>query len=269
MAQYTRLGISKKIFDLCVLTVLGSVAVIVTIIGKLSFVPSTILFFAVPTMFLGYRLLHRKQWHHLTMMSLVFGGLYGFLFSYLAERNLAWAWPAESFIPGTTLLFVVVNPAAWLWVFLWITYIVFFYEYFFERDTSDRLTVRVLYALSPGLLVLGFIFIAEVWYPELIEWEYAYAILTLLTLPPCVVLIYLRPHIWLKLIIPALFFAPLHMSHELVGLMLGQWYFPGSYLASIPITENAFVPIEEFVAWILLGSIIVVSYYELYIDDEK
>lgn len=202
-------------------------------------------------------------------MSIIFGGLYGFLFAYLAERNLAWGWPIESFIPGTGLLFGVVNPAALLWVFLWVVYIVLFYEYFLERDNRDTLSVRAWYALGPGVFALAVVVSAELWSPGLIEWQYAYAVLAFLAFVPCVLLLYLRPHIWPKLLIPALFFVPLHMSHEIVGLVLGQWHFPGSYFAIIPVVGQAFVPIEEFIIWILLGSVLVVSYYELYIDDEQ
>ena len=140
-------------------------------------------------------------------------------------------------------------------------YITLFYEHFLERDTEDIISPRVWYAVVPILLML--VYGATELAPRILAVPYAFAVLVLFTLPPCAVLFYRRPNLYKKILLPALFFIPLHLMHEVAGLQLGQWYFPGEYAWQVPFWAGTAVPIEEFVFWILLGSIIVVAYYQL------
>ena len=64
------------------------------------------------------------------------------------------------------------------------------------------------------------------------------------------------------------FFFFLFFAFELTALRLGQWNFPGRYIGKVEIFNLVF-PFEEFFFWILLSSTVVLSYYELYVDDEK
>lgn len=104
-------------FDVAVLAVLGIMATILSMVVQATFVLSTVLYFVIPSVYLGYRLRHRAQWRRIAAMTIVFGVLYGFFFTYIAEWNGAWAWPPESIL-GEKLWFSVVNPAAVLWLML-------------------------------------------------------------------------------------------------------------------------------------------------------
>jgi len=102
-----------------------------------------------------------------------------------------------------------------------------------------------------------------------LNWSHAYAVLALLALFPTSILLLRDKNIFKKILLPGLFFIPMHLLQEATGLLLNQWYFPGEYFALVPMPGTRTVPIEEFVIWIVLGSVAVLSYYELYIDDGK
>lgn len=255
---------AKKTIDLVVLLFLGALSGWLSILFDLTFFPSTLLFLGVPSLYLAIRLRTRTQWQRIAAMGIVFGLWYGYLFAYLADWNRAWAWPDASLPWGW---FLGVNPAEWAWVFLWILFIVLFYEHFIERDRREDISYRIVWAIVPAVFVSIVVYVFTHYYPAALNWSYAYAVLALLTLPPALVLLAKNPRIYLKISLPALFFIPLHLAHEVTGLALNHWYFPGQYFWVVPLPNSTGVPIEEFIIWIVLGSILVLSYYELYIDD--
>ncbi|MEK9176706.1 MAG: hypothetical protein AAB923_00245 [Patescibacteria group bacterium] len=255
-----------KKFDLVVLIALEALASALSLLFSLTFLPSTVLFLAIPTAYLAFRLRRRSQWPRIIAMGLVFGVWYGYLFAYLADWNRIWAWPPESLSWGW---FLGVNGVEWLWVALWILFIVLFYEHFVERDTASGISRRVLWAVAPAGVITTAIIAFTFWSPSFLTWSHAYAVLALLTLVPAVVLVARNPRIVWKLALPGLFFIPLHVAYEATALALNQWYFPGQYFGLVPLPGHTGVPVEEFVLWIVLGSFLVLSYYELYIDDGK
>jgi hypothetical protein len=258
---------SGKVFDFLILIALAVFASAVSLIFQLPFLYSTLFFLGVPLLYLALRSRRRTQWRRIGTMTLLFGGWYGFLLAYLADWNHVWAWPKESLPWGTW--FSIVNPVELLWLVLWVAFVLLFYEHFIERDRARAVSRRVWWAIAPAPFVTAFIFVATTQYPALITWPYAYAVILVLTLPPAMFLIYRNPHILLKLLIPALFFVPFHVAHEVVSTLLGQWYFPGQYIAVIPLPGGTLVPIEETIVWIVLGSVLTLAYYELYVDDGR
>lgn len=255
----------QKLIDLFVLACIEIFASAVSLLFGLVFLYSTLLFLGVPCAYLFLRMRRPSQWLRIFAMTALFGGWYGFLLAYLADWNRIWAWPAESLPWG--VWFYLVNPVELLWVFLWVLFIVIFYEHFVERDTQKAVSARILWALLPAPLITLTITLLTVFYPAALDWPYAYAVLLLLTLPSFGMLLCRNPRIIQKLVLPAFFFVPMHILHEVTSLMLEQWYFPGEYIALITLPFNAAIPLEEFMAWILLGSVLTLSYYELYIDD--
>ena len=54
---------------------------------------------------------------------------------------------------------------------------------------------------------------------------------------------------------------------EVIGVMFGYWYFPGTdYLGLITIFNQTF-PIEEIIFWMFFYPATIASYYEEFIDD--
>jgi hypothetical protein len=48
----------------------------------------------------------------------------------------------------------------------------------------------------------------------------------------------------------------------------GQWIFPGEYVGIINLFDLSF-PFEEFLFWIMISSMGFLTYYELFVDDER
>lgn len=256
-----------KRFDICLLVALQVVAHAITLALHAGFLKATLLFLGAPCLYLAYRLRASTQWQRIIAMAALFGGWYGILFAFLADWNRIWAWPAESLPWGTW--FSIVNPVEILWVFLWVLFITLFYEHFVDGPGQRPVSRNILFATIPAALISATIYVCAHAFPWIITWTYAYLVLFMLTLPPAIVLLLRRPSIIWKIVAPALFFMPMHIAHEISSLYLGHWYFPGTYLAIVPLPGNTGVPIEEFVVWIVLGSVLTLAYYELYIDDER
>ncbi len=257
----------RKVFDFLVLVGLALFASAMSLIWQLTFLYSTILFLGLPCLFLALRLRHTSQSKRIIVMALLFGGWYGFLLAYIADWNRIWAWPPESLPWG--LWFYLVNPVEILWVFLWVLFIVLFYEHFVEHDTKKIISGRIIWAILPASFITLAITLMTIYYPWALSWPYAYAVLLILTLPPAIILLWRNPHILGKILLPSLFFIPFHVAHEIVSVSLGHWYFPGQYFALVPLPGNTLVPLEETIVWIILGSVLVLAYYELYVDDGK
>ncbi len=64
----------------------------------------------------------------------------------------------------------------------------------------------------------------------------------------------------------SLFFVFVFLAYELLAVKLGQWNFPGHYVGTIKIFALEF-PFEEFFFWVLISSSVILSYYELYVDN--
>ena len=60
----------------------------------------------------------------------------------------------------------------------------------------------------------------------------------------------------------------LFLVYELTALKLGQWVFLGEYIGGVEIFNSQF-PFEEFFFWIMISSATCLSYYEIFVDDEK
>ena len=170
-----------------------------------------------------------------------------------------------------TKIFNVVTIDIMIWGFLWALVILIFYEHFSEHDRSSKISghFKILFmaSLISCAIILGRFSLAQ----TRLNLSYTYLLIGLASF-----LIFLlimlkikKPYfIFHKFLLASFFFAFLHLTHELTSLKIGQWYFPGQYLANINILGLIF-PIEEFVFWILLSAMVVLALYEYFVDDEK
>lgn len=256
----------RKLIDLLALIIIILSASFLSIIFNLNFLYSTVLFLGAPVVYLYLRLDRPTQKKRILAMATIFGIWHGYVFAYIANWNSIWAWPEESLSWGWLL---GVNPIEWIWVALWITFIVLFYEKFIERDTKSAVSHRIWWAIIPIIFMTSMLYVFTVYVPTALTWPYAYAVLSVLMFPPVIVLLFKNAAVFKKIGLSMLFFIPVHIVHEITGVMLNHWYFPGEYFWIVPLPGNTHAPVEEFFIWILLGSFVVLSYYELYVDDGK
>lgn len=233
---------------------------------EVSFLIATILFFAVPTVYMVLRG-PSLPWRRITYASLLTGFLL-FQMDFLAEFNKAWIVPRLFFAEK---IFGVISIDIIIWGFLWALFILVFYEHFLEHDVSDKIS-KNFKILGIASLVSFFVLLVKFFVsPSKIHMPYAYLILGAITLLIfLVVLIKLKKKKVLihKFLLVGLFFAFVHLAHELTSLKLGLWYFPGQYVGNVNILGIIF-PVEELFFWILISASILVAYYEFFVDDEK
>ncbi len=254
-----------RCIDLLVLIIYIILLVPLVLFFKVSFLVSTILFFVVPSAYLAVR--GPLPWKRILYASFLFGFLL-FLMDFLAEFNQAWIVPKLFF---THKIFSTVSVDILIWGFFWILFILIFYEHFLEHDRSNKISRRFK-ILGVALLVIFLVILAKFFVsPSKLSIPFIYLFLgvaaSLLFL--LIILKTKKPGILLhKFLLVCLFFAFVHLVHELTALKLGQWYFPGQYIGNVNILGIIF-PIEEFFFWILISAGVTLSYYEYFVDDEK
>jgi hypothetical protein len=224
-----------------------------------------LLFFVLPSLYLLFR--KPKPLKRILTASILFGTLFSFPFAFIASLNQTWAEPAGQLILDYRILDVL--PIEYIvWSFFWILLIVVFYEHFIEQDISGEISHNYKYGLIPALFNIILTVILFLFKPDVLRFSYAYLLLGLGTLLPVLYLIFKKPLLFLKFLKVSIFFFFLYTAFEYTVLKLGQRSFPGEYIGGIKFLGMEF-PFEEFLFWILLSSTVVLSYYELYIDDQK
>lgn len=232
---------------------------------QVRFLTSTILFFAVPSAFLILR--KPKQMKRLTA-TLAVGMIASFIVDFLAEINGAWSWAPEGQLVFPDKLFGLIPIDVLIWYFFWIILTVVCYEHFFEHERSDKISRS--FKLSFVILLILLVTLIAIFYvnPALLQFPYAYFAIGSIGSIPFFYLIFKKPHLIGKLMKAGIFNIFLFLSFELTALKLDQWRFPGEYIGMVQLFGLRF-PFEEFAFWIILGTPIMLSYYELCIDDEK
>ncbi|PIZ98281.1 MAG: hypothetical protein COX77_05045 [Candidatus Komeilibacteria bacterium CG_4_10_14_0_2_um_filter_37_10] len=143
-----------------------------------------------------------------------------------------------------------------------------YYEHFFEHDHSQKvapLFKSVLLVFFSLLVLIIFTFFI---YPSALYFPYTYLIIGVTGAFPFFYLIITKPHLAAKLLKAGIFNIFLFLSFELTALSLDQWRFPGQYIGHIQLFGLQF-PFEEFIFWIVLGTPIILAYYELFVDDGR
>jgi len=225
------------------------------------------LFFAVPAIYLLIR--QPKQLKRLAA-ALLAGVMASISFDLLAEHNNAWIWSPFNEPVFPYKLFGVIGIDVMIWYFFWILFTIIFYEHFFEQKKfeSEKISPQFKKLIMFLFTVLALIVALYYLWPEVLKFEYAYLYLGFLVSAPLYYLIYKKPHLVIKLLKAGLFNVFLFLSYELVAIYLNLWSFPGNYFSQIQLFGQSF-PLEELIFWIILGTPVSLSFYELYVDDEK
>ncbi len=243
--------------------------VIVTIplvlLFQVRFLTSTLLFFGVPALYLFLR--KPKQTNRLAH-TLLGGMIASFVLDFFAEINGAWSWAPEGQLFFPNKLFDLVPIDVLIWYFFWILFTVIYYEHFFENERSEKISPLFNYAFLSIFSIAVLMIVVFYANQDLLIFPYAYLYLMLFFSYPFFILIFKKPHLIDKLMKASIFNILLFLSFELTALHLDQWRFPGQYIGYVQLFGLQF-PFEEFVFWIVLGTPIFLSYYEICVDDGK
>lgn len=158
-----------------------------------------------------------------------------------------------------------------IWSYIWVYSIVIFYEYFFEKDKKVEKTIPLAYKL---LTITCFGFLALVVAALILKVNlllpYSYAILGTIFMIPSIYFLIKQPQLRSKFLSVGAYFFYQSLVLELLALQLGYWYFPqkGQFIGQLTLFHFTF-PFEEFIMFIVMGAIIVLSWYEFFDDDRK
>lgn len=254
---------SKKI-DLLILIGINIFAIVISFAFHTNFLTSTILFLGFPSLYLLYK--EQKYLKKILLASISFGLFFGFVFDFIAELNKAWDWNG-GLLFGKILGVVQID--VMIWFFLWIFHIFLFYEHFIDRKKlKSKVSVRQIEVFTVSVLSAILLVGVYKFFPSILYFDKAYLMLCLVVSIPFLIIFFKKPRlVWHTVPMIAYFFF-VYLAHEVTALHLDQWRFPGDYIGWVNMFGVSF-PIEEFVFWIILSSLIGSIYYELSFDNQK
>lgn len=230
--------------------------------GKALFV--AIMFLVPPIIYMGLRGGH-KNWEKILVSTLVFGGLFGFSLDFIAEYTRTWTVTSLIFpirILGVNSLENLIG------IMLMTALTVVFYEHFVDREKNHHVSKHLIYAVLPAIFVIAYLLFVFFYQPTLLHAKYPYLIMGIFAITPTITLSFIKPNLIKKMAITAIYFFFLYFIIELFAVSYGWWVFKGNnYIGWITFFGIAF-PFEELFFWMLFYAASIVSYYELFIDDE-
>lgn len=227
-----------------------------------------LLFFGVPSAYLAWR--NPSFIARSALFAAVTSVPLAVIIDYVMETTRGWLLPTSIFGEFRLLGAVVVDQI--LWVFLWIFFIVMFYETLLEKHRAGKtvdphLKTWALLLAAGSALFLG-LYLSS---PSTLAIDYFYLKLGILgaVLPTLVVIARLPTRAGPFFIAGAYFFA-LSFLYEMVALHLGQWFWPAEnqFIGFVEMFGIRF-PVEELLFWMMLGAVATLALYQQFAHHEK
>jgi hypothetical protein len=197
------------------------------------------------------------------LVSIVFGVAVGTLLQVVAELNRVWLYePAFPFLNLNGLPLEAI-----LWYVIWSGFAIGVYAVFFDkRHASPDARRTVIQSNIPflvfGALVCALTILFLFFYPSIFIINHAYIVYGIpVVIIPMLIIFYLHPKIFGEIFRAALFLSLFALMYEVIGLTVGWWNYPGSYIMAARI-GGVNIPIEELILWVSLGSLTVLAWYE-------
>jgi hypothetical protein len=250
--------------DFRVIVILIILAALAVFHLKLEYLPTVILFFGIPSLYISIRnkKIIKKPLEFAVLISLPAV----FVFDYLAHINNVWY---ESSTIGIRILNTFPIDT-FIWSILYIYFIIMFYEHFFDNTRTNLKFSKKIKFLIYHLAILLFVFsIILKLSPGLLEINYLYIKLIIcLFLIPITVILGKYPKLIKKISIQGAIFLVISIIYELLAVYLSQWQFNGTqYIGWIVLLGQRF-PFEEFL-WLIFAVPAFICLYEYFADDLK
>lgn len=254
-----------KKLDIFLLILFPIIATSVTLGLQLNYFWAILLFFGLPAFWLSLRT--KKMIARTALFSLAFTIPFAIVMNYVAVQDSSW------YVPTTVFPFRLLGnlPIEDIILGFLLTYVVVIcYEHFLDKGKHNLIDKKMKYFVWPfGLLLIVF-FALFVTHPELLKIKYAYFwIGTIFLALPIISTLSIFPKLLSKYLKVGSYFAILLAIFEYTGVSLNQWIFPGKNFVGWVSYFGYKIPVEEFVFWIFLSVIGILSYYEFFDDDGK
>lgn len=259
----------RRVIDIFVILLITVVAALLTEAFHTKALTSMLMFFIAPSVYLLLRRRNLNIFKYIVTaftMGITVGALDAAI-----TANMGW------WIPVGRLVFPVRFWGIWnidntLWYMGLIFYIVIFYEYFLDTEKDRKLSSKFCYfvwfPIITSLILISFI----VFFPNVLSHvRYAYLTLSIpfVIVPITLLFIYGRKNILellKKFSIASAFFFVVNLTHEVVALRQNQCIFPGEYIGTIHFA-GVIIPIEEFMMYIIIFAFVILTHYEIFVDD--
>jgi hypothetical protein len=222
----------------------------------------TLFVFSLPAIY--YSIRQPRMIRKLSLFALLFGIPGTAVFTYLAHTDGAWFNP--SIVPRILEIYPVED---FIWCFIYMYYIVAFYEYFLEHEKKFRLSAHFRPIVTLCWIGAGMFTIAAYIYGPLSALPYFYALfLVFIVIIPSWWFLAKHQSMLVKVVKTELFFLPFSFLMEYVANVNHNWWFPGSQFIGYVQAAGIRIPLEEFL-WLLLVVPAFLVYYELLADDGR
>ena len=254
---------SKKV-DLLIVFVLLGITAIVSLVFDFKPLIISLSYLLLPSIYLILR--EKKNFWKIFWAVIIFGIIFGLGFDFIVTLNEGWVVTRLVFPFRLFGFYPLIDDI--LAFMLMTLFMVVFYEHFLDDEKNRRISRNLKWVLFLSLIVLVFIFIVYIINPNLLRVPYTYLVSGLFAIAfPLAVCLY-RPRFLEKFLKLAAFFFVVWFVLELAALKGGGWIFPGEYIGMVEIFGLRF-PFEELFFWMMWYAAAIVSYYEVFIDDEK
>ncbi len=254
-------SISPKRIDALVLVVHVLACAVVATLWHPPVLVTALYFFALPAVFLAWRI--PKRLVRDLLGAILLGPVFGFMFDYYGYINHLWTYHdqlmALSRFLGTPLDILC-------WSFVWALYLEFLFEHFWEPAGNGRLSRAYL----PMLLFTLWGSAWLVWHGAsfVVGDARAYLWTGIFSLWPIAAAAYLRPRLMPAALLAAFAGLPLNMLFEWSSCAAGYWTFDAQYVGIVHIFGCA-LPIEELIFWVLATPLLVLCNFLLFVRPLK
>lgn len=251
---------NKKNIQMASLLAYVIIASIIVYFTKIPYLYS-ILFVLIPPSIINFLWLKNSR-----RKILIFSLSATFLFAFAVElvSRLKDAWDVQSTLPR---LFGILPLENIIFAFINFFWVLSFYEYFIDRDTTKKMSNKFKYLIIIFSLFSLLIFSIYFYNPSLIGMDYALVGIVILLIP-AIIIFSANPKILKKTIIPVIFFSLVFFIYEAISILIGSWWWPGDYILPINFFGHVF-PIDDIIIWYILSTITLIGGYEFFADDFK
>lgn len=195
-----------------------------------------------------------------------------FVFSFVAtllfappvelSARLADVWEVQTIFPEPLGVIPIENM---IFAFLNFFWVLAFYEYFVDRDTSAKISKRFKYLVGLFCVFAVLVYSLYVYDQQIVALNYFQIALITLIIPSLIVFS-IKPYLLRKTVLTTLFFATVFFAYELVALKIGNWWWPGEYLYTFVVWGEVF-PLDDIIIWYFLSTPALIGGYEFFADD--
>jgi hypothetical protein len=154
-----------------------------------------------------------------------------------------------------------------LFAFLNIFWVLSFYEYFVDKDTTIKISNKFKYLVILFCLFSLIIFSLYFYNSIYIKMNYFVTAIVILIIPS-IIIFSKKPVLLKKTILPTFFLAIIFFIYEIVSINIGSWWWPGEYIKTFTIFGKIF-PLDDVIIWYFLSTITLIGGYEFFADDWK